>query len=119
MRTLHEVKQEIEDLQKRHEHLGVLGQTKQSKKDGKRITFLSKVAMALEKNCTEEFLKEQKKLLDKKIAVINRDYQHWMKYDLEYSTQVNLGKNPRTKYNSLMGMKELKDQLSFVTFILD
>lgn len=117
MRNITEIKQEIESLQKRHEH--VSGQTKQSKKDGKRITFLTKVAMVLEKNCTEEFLKEQKKLLDKKIAVINRDYQHWVKHDLQYNVEVNAGKNPRTKYNSLMGMKELKDQHNFISYILD
>lgn len=119
MRTIPELQQEINDLQKRHESLGFTGQTKQTKIDGKRVAFLNKAILCLEKRPTEDFLNKQLELCQKHINIINRDYPAFLKDDPIAKEEISAGRNPRTKWNSMNDLKKWNEEMYFIRFILD
>lgn len=112
MKTLEYVQQELQDAIK-------LGETKLSKKEAKvcekRIKHLYSCQLYLETNPTEEFVQKQFEDVKRKIKIINSGFWQWLQNNQK---EADGGANPKSKYNSMMGLKNYKAQLNTLDYLL-
>lgn len=95
MRSLKEVKEEMNALVERHStHRDTT--SKQYKKDNKQCSFLKQIVLILE-----------------------RDFGAWEKANPALVKETaSAGKNIRSVYNRLMGVKELTQRKDYITYVL-
>lgn len=112
MKTLEYVQQELQDAIK-------LGETGLSKKEAKvcekRIKHLYSCRLYLETNPTQEFVQKQFEDVKRKIKIINSGFHKWLQNNQKEADGVA---NPKSKYNTLMGLKNLKAQLNTLDYLL-
>lgn len=110
MKTLEEVKKQITDLREEAKGLG----KKEAKKICKRLGLLYSVQLYLETSPTQQFIEKQKDNLEYKVKVINDGFSTWRNNNPKDSN-VN---NPKSKYNSYMGLRQVREQLATINYIL-
>lgn len=112
MKTLDYVKSQLQDAIK-------LGESELSKREAKQcekeIKHLYSCQLYLETNPTEEFITKQQKDVINKIKAINGGYQKWCSANTKERDSTS---NPKAKYNTMMGLKNLKAQLSTLNYLL-
>lgn len=110
MKTLEYVQQELQDAIK-------LGETELSKKEAKlcekRVKHLYSCQLYLETNPTEEFVQKQFEDVKRKIKIINSGFQQWLQ-----NNRKEADANPKSKYHTLMGLKNYKAQLNTLDYLL-
>lgn len=118
MRSLKEVKEEMNALVERHStHRDTT--SKQYKKDNKQCSFLKQIVLILEKEPTKSFMVSQLSDVQKQINIINRDFGAWEKANPALVKETaSAGKNIRSVYNRLTGIKELNQRKDYITYVL-
>lgn len=112
MKNIEQVKKEIAELQKEGEELRG---TKMYKRIEKKVGALYKCQLYLESNPTQEFIEKQKADLKKRLKIIAAGLSVWLR---ENPQEGNSTKNPKSKYNTLMGVKTIKQQLATLEYLL-
>jgi len=112
MKTLESIKNELAMLRKEAE--GQLSK-RESKALEKRIKGLYACQLYLETMPTQEFIEKQKTDVSKKIKSISAGFDKWLSSNPSESDNI---KNPKSKYNTLMGLKNMKAQLVTINFLL-
>lgn len=113
MKTLESVKSEIESLQKEAATEGMLPRF--IKKIEKKVKLLYQCQLYLETNPTKEFIEKQKADTSKKIKVINDGYKDWLNNNAK---EADGCKNPKSKYQTYMGLKNIKAQYLTLSYLL-
>lgn len=112
MRTIEAIRKEIQEEEK---FAATPNATKrQMEKSAKRIENLRACILYLETNPTEQFMNKQLTQLKKNVDVINSGFGAWRRNnpkDAEVS-------NPKSKYETMMGMKTIKAQIKNLNYLL-
>ena len=113
MKTLEKVQSEISALQKEADTPNL--PKKDYKKIEKKVKLLYQCQLYLETNPTAEFLEKQKEDLKKKLKAIDAGFLQWSSNNPQEANSV---KNPKSKYNSIMGTKNFKAQLLTLQYLI-
>ena len=120
MKTIKEIRSEIEDLVKEVEEgplkYGTYAKFKRRKKViSNTIKSLRFLIAYLETNPSEDLIKAQKTSVDKKIWIINSRFDGWCK---DHPEEVKRYKNIKARYRTLNEMKKLEDQRKSLNYLL-
>ena len=120
MKTIKEIRSEIEDLVKEVEEgplkYGTYAKFKRRKKViWNTIKSLRFLIAYLETNPSEDLIKAQKTSVDKKIWIINGRFDGWCK---DHPEEVKKYKNIKARYRTLNEMKKLEDQREALNYLL-
>jgi len=113
MKTLESIKSEIAIDRKQAEKEDLT--KREAKQIEKRIKKLYACQLYLETDPTETFIQKQKADVSKKIKIINDGFSDWLKNNAKESDGC---KNPKSKYQTYMGLKNLKAQYLTLSYLL-
>lgn len=115
MKNLKEVTEKINYNLQHATKNGFTIQTKEGKKIARENKLLRSVMLFLEKNPNEEFLKEEKKRIQKIITEKEKQYNYWSSNICDKSIDVSKRKS---LFNRELGITKMKSQIKHITYIL-
>ena len=120
MKTIKEIRSEIEDLVKEVEEgplkYGTYAKFKRRKKViSNTIKSLRFLIAYLETNPPEDLIKAQKTSVDKRIRIITDRFNSWC---MDHPEEVRKYKNIKARYRDFNDMKKLEDQRKALNYLL-
>ncbi|CAM4116816.1 MULTISPECIES: hypothetical protein [Flavobacterium] len=115
MKTVEELKLIIVREQKFIEEQRELKVTKGIKPASRKIALCNCVLAYLDSNPKEEWLKEQKFLLQCRIKNALSNYEYWV----QYCTKESIPKKQKILFNKENGITRMRQQIRFINFILN
>lgn len=112
MKTLQNVKDELLVARKLSEQ--ELSKKEKSKLE-KELKHLYACQLYLESDPTQTFLEKQQKDLKHKIKIVTSGFSTWCSNNPKERDSC---KNPKSKYNTMMGLKNFKEQLRTIEYLL-
>lgn len=118
MKTIDELKKEIEEIRKPYLENGKLKfnpSEKTKKKINTRIRYIQECIRYLETNLREEFIEEEINRLKNTIEVFNNRFDEWNKNTLPAEREFE---DPRTYYEKVNNYTHIKSQIKTLKYIL-
>ena len=111
MKTIDDINTELDRLRDDTKNLH---SKREREKIAKKCSVLYLCKLYLETNPTLKFIEKQKAEVKRKLDFIDEGFNQWAGSNPK-EANVN---NPKSKYNSLMGVKVLKAQLKTLNYLL-
>lgn len=112
MKTIQEINSDIKEIMAEFNYEG---ESRQAKKARKKLALYKKCIYYLEANPRIDFIHNQIQMVNKNIESIGMGFTGWKQNTP--AGEFRSYKNPKAVYHRMMGLKNLKDQLSTLKYI--